>query len=145
MQKGSKPRTRLSSLQDTHRKCVPEQIPVLQSPSTLTSVQHADPCHMQFLIHLDTTENNSPEEEQGGLAKAMNAELALSKPLWHPSARDHRQALTSHPYESDLCLNSACGIDAYLAHRQVQQDGYGLCHSGHQNERLFITLTILED
>lgn len=63
MQKGSKPRTRLSSLQDTHRICMPEQIPVLQSPST---------CHMQFLIHLDTIENNSPgEEEQGGLAKKL--------------------------------------------------------------------------
>lgn len=49
---------------------MPEQIPVLQSPSTLRSIQHADPCHMQLLIHLDTTENNSPgEEEQGGLVK----------------------------------------------------------------------------
>lgn len=77
MQKGSKPRTRPSSLQDTHRKCVPEQIPVLQSPSILTSVQHADPCHMQFLIHLDTTENNGPgEEEQGDLARTMNVDAS---------------------------------------------------------------------
>lgn len=57
--------------------CMPEQISVLQSPSTLRSIQHADPCHMQLLIHLDTTENNGPgEEEQRSLAKTMNADAS---------------------------------------------------------------------
>lgn len=111
-------------LYKTHTGCMPEQISALQSPSTLRSTQHAGPCHMQLLIHLDTAENNGPgEEEQRSWQKLWMQMLAMSKPLWHPSCQGP-QTGPNYPslWEWPLLKTVHVAMDAYLAHRQVEQD-----------------------
>lgn len=126
--------------------------PVLQLHSTAVSIPCASPCHMQSLILLEATENSHPggKEDEGGLTGTVTAGANNSgaQGVSHtllPPATHHRQAPRCPSLQKCLVTNSACGNcpGTYLAHRQMEWGGYELCHAGHQNKRLLITLSCI--